>query len=208
MNLFKWKNKCEELQIDLEIYSRENKRLKSELKWMQSGFEDIFAYVKENFEQANWEEFAKDFGLCQYCGYNYENNNTSHFNWSHQECPKAVIQNCEDFIEEVGNGNSTRSLVQMLYDSIKHHGDMESRARSYFDSDCDGYIFEDIDGKEIEDFDEYLKESEKTIEDMVWDGIWSDGRDSINRQIVEYWIADHEENIGPIPPELRSDIWW
>ena len=206
MNLFKskneWKNKCEQLQ-------RENKRLKSQLKWMQSDFENMFEYVKEKVHRSvDWEEFAKDFNLCQYCGYNYENNNASHFDWSHQECPKALIQNCEDFIEEVGNGNSTRSLVQWLYDDIKGHGDMESRARSYFDNDCDYYIFEDIDGKGIEDFDEYLKESEKTIEDMVWAGIWSDGRDSINRQIVEYWIADHEENIGPIPPELRSDIWW
>ena len=44
MNLFKskneWKNKCEQLQ-------RENKRLKSQLKWMQSDFENMFEYVKE-----------------------------------------------------------------------------------------------------------------------------------------------------------------
>jgi hypothetical protein len=203
MNLFNWKNKCEKLQINLEREERENKRLKSELKWMRLDFENMFEYVKENFGQANWEEFAKDFNLCQYCGYNYESNSGSHFNWSHQECPQAFIQNCEDFIEEVGNGNSTRSLVQSLYDDIKRHGDMESRARNYHEM---REIWHEKDVNE--DFDEYLKESGNSIEDIVWDGLWSDGRDSINRQIVEYWIADHEENIGPIPPELRSDIWW
>ena len=54
-----------------------------------------------------------------------------------------------------------------------------------------------------EDFDEYLKVSDKTMEEVVMDGLWGyagDGRDYINRRIVDYWIQDYERDIGPLPP--------
>jgi hypothetical protein len=38
------------------------------------------------------------------------------------------------------------------------------------------------------------------------DGLWGYefplgwGRDYINRRIVDYWMQDYEQNIGPLPP--------
>ena len=107
------------------------------------------------------------------------------------------IKNCEDFITEVGNGNSTRSLIHSLFDEIKAHGDMESEARDFH------RVMLEFETEGVpEDFDEYLKVSDKSMEDVVMDGLWGygfDGRDYINRRIVDYWIQDFERDIGPVP---------
>ena len=126
------KNKCERLEYECERLEQQKDYYEGEYKHARSRLGYVFDYIKDENEDF-WKDMCKVFSLCPYCGYDEEVENESHFNWSDQECPKAVIKNCEDFIEEVGNGNSTRSLVQMLYDNIKSYGDMESRARSYHD---------------------------------------------------------------------------
>ena len=200
MNPFKLKKECERLEQQKDNYEREYKHARSRLGY-------VFDYIKDENEDF-WKDMCKVFSLCPYCGYDAEVENESHFNWSHQECPAAFIQNCEDWIDETGNGNSTRSIIRGLFDSIKSHGDMEAVARSYHEMRTRATNpYWRID---IEDFDEYLKESGDSIEDIVWDGLESDGRESANIRTVEYWITDYEENIQPIPSELRPlhGEWW
>jgi len=84
-----------------------------------------------------------------------------------------------------------------LFDEIKAHGDMESEARDFH------RVMLEFETEGVpEDFDEYLKVSDKSMEDVVMDGLWGygfDGRDYINRRIVDYWIQDFERDIGPVP---------
>jgi hypothetical protein len=172
--------------------------LERDLRRFQSDYDEVFDYIREQGE-VSWTETAKHFERCEHCGYDYNGPQAeSHFNWSHQECPVAFIKNCEEFINETGNGNSTRSLIHSLFDEIKAHGDMESEARDFH------YVMVDFETEGVpEDFDEYLKVSDKTMEEVVMDGLWGyagDGRDYINRRIVDYWIQDFERDIGPLPP--------
>lgn len=172
--------------------------LERDLRRLQSDYDQVFDYIRSE-GRVSWEQMARDFERCEHCGYDYNGNQAeSHFNWSHQECPVAFIKNCEDFITEVGNGNSTRSLIHSLFDEIKAHGDMESEAREFHN------VMVDFETEGVpEDFDEYLKVSGKTMEEVVMDGLWGyewDGRDYINRRIVDYWMQDYERDIGPLPP--------
>lgn len=195
------KNKCERLEYECERLEQQKDYYEREYKHARSRLGHVFEYIKDENEEL-WREMCKVFSLCPYCGYDEDVEGESHFNWSHQECPAAFIQNCQDWVDETGNGNSTRSVIQMLFDTIKSHGDMEAKARSYHE------LWVGHPTNEDPNFDEYLKESGNSIEDIVWDGLWSDGRDQANIRTVEYWIEDYEENIQPIPSELHSKIWW
>ena len=172
------------------------KRLEKDLQRLQEDYDYLIDYIRENGE-VTWEQMAKDFGRCKDCGYNYnEPQAESHFNWSHQECPVAFIQNCEDFVNGGGGGNSTRYLIQDLFDNIKSHGDMESEARSFHE------VLWDCRAEGVpEDFDEYLKVSGQTMEDFVWEKLWgyTDDLYYINTRIVEYWMDDYRRDIGPLP---------
>lgn len=172
--------------------------LERDLRRFQSDYDEVFNYIREAGE-VSWTQMARDFERCEHCGYDDNGPQAeSHFNWSHQECPVAFIKNCEDFIDETGNGNSTRSLIDSLFDEIKAHGDMELEARDIHDRMLE---FSE-EGEVPEDFDEYLKESGLSTEDVVMDGLWGYqyDRETLNRRIVDYWIQDYERDIGPLPP--------
>ena len=200
-----WKKRLTKNERDrisnLDQLHNKIENLERDLRRLQSDYDEVFNYIRSEGD-VSWNQMAGDFERCEHCGYDYNGPQAeSHFNWSHQECPVAFIKNCEDFITEVGNGNSTRSLIHSLFDEIKAHGDMESEARDFHNVMLD-FETEDI----PEDFDEYLKVSGKTMEEVVMDGLWGyewDGRDYINRRIVDYWMQDYERDIGPLP---RLDI--
>ena len=197
-----WKKRLTKNERDrisnLDQLHNKIENLERDLRRLQSDYDEVFNYIRSEGE-VSWTQMAGDFERCEHCGYDYNGPQAeSHFNWSHQECPVAFIKNCEDFITEVGNGNSTRSLIHSLFDEIKAHGDMESEARDFHN------VMLDFETEGIpEDFDEYLKVSGKTMEEVVMDGLWGyewDGRDYINRRIVDYWMQDYEQDIGPLPP--------
>ena len=197
-----WKKRLTKNERDrisnLDQLHNKIENLERDLRRLQSDYDEVFNYIRSEGD-VSWNQMAGDFERCEHCGYDYNGPQAeSHFNWSHQECPVAFIKNCEDFITEVGNGNSTRSLIHSLFDEIKAHGDMESEARDFHN------VMLDFETEGIpEDFDEYLKVSGKTMEEVVMDGLWGyewDGRDYINRRIVDYWMQDYEQDIGPLPP--------
>jgi len=192
-----WKKRLAKNDSNLDQLHKRIENLELDLRYAQECHQELFDYIRQEGE-VSWTETAKLFDRCEHCGYDYNGPQAeSHFNWSHQECPEAFIKNCEDFITEVGNGNSTRSLIQSLFDEIKAHGDMESEARDFH------RVMLEFENEGVpEDFDEYLKVSGKTMEDVVMDGLLGygfDGRDYINRRIVDYWIQDFERDIGPVP---------
>ncbi len=113
--MLKRKNK---LKQQVKFLESENKRLKNSNKWMRRHIKAMPVEIREwfidNGQEDEWQEFASDFELCHHCGFDYTNGEGHHENTD--VCPEAFRQMCDDFIDETGNGNSTRSLIWMLHD--------------------------------------------------------------------------------------------
>ena len=192
-----FKNKNKEA---IKYLERENKQLKHSVQWMEKQIRDTPVLIKEWFEnngqEAEWIEFAKDFELCEHCGFDYEGSVGGHHE-NTDRCPEAFREMCDDFIDETGNGNSTRSLIWMLHDDLMRHGD--ERVLAWVD-DYHRYLCESRQEDEI-DFDKWLaqqKEAGETLSSLLVAHLWTyeQNRECLNTWITELWIEDFEEETG------------
>ena len=122
-------------------------------------------------EEYDWEALADYYELCTSCGgipsANYVSN-TPFIDCESNNCDVAFELMCDDFIDEIGNGNTFRCLVGMLYDKIVEHGDTEA------------YL--------APEEDESILNSENPLISHL--NTW--GRKSLNSAIVGYWKQDRE----------------
>ena len=188
-----------ELKQQVKFLESENKRLQNSNKWMRRHIKDRPVEIREwfirNDQQDEWKEFASDFELCHHCGFDFVNGEGHHENTN--VCPDAFKQMCDDFIDETGNGNSTRSLIWMLHDDLVRRGDERvlEWVDDYHRQLCDF-------SEEIElDFDKWLaqqKEAGETLSSLLIDHLWTyeQNRECLNEWIVELWIEDFEEETG------------
>ena len=191
--MFKQRNKLKDKIKQLEY---DNKRLEKNNGWMRSYIEDMPVEIKEwfidNDQESNWLKFADDFEFCEHCGFDY-NRGEGHYNSS--TCPVAFKQMCDDFIDETGNGNSTRSLIWMLHDQLMSRGD--ERVLSWV-SDYHRYELLPFSEEKIElDFDKWLveqKDAGETLSSLLLSHLWTyeQNRQCLNEWIVELWTEDFE----------------
>ena len=191
--MFKQRNKLKDKIKQLEY---DNKRLEKDNRWMRSYVEDMPVMIKEwfidNDQESNWLKFADDFEFCEHCGFDYKRGE-GHYN--SDTCPVAFKQMCDDFIDETGNGNSTRSLIWMLHDRLMSRGD--ERVLSWV-SDYHRYQLLPFSEEEIElDFDKWLveqKEAGETLSSLLLSHLWTyeQNRQCLNEWLVELWTEDFE----------------
>ena len=138
----------------------------------------IIEMVREEGE-VSWYDIAEVFELCESCGGvsagNYSSD-TPFIECNSYNCDVAFKQMCDDFLSEVGNGNSTRNLMSQLYDLMKEHKALGDFAKAESD---------------------WLKESGESIagmsqEDLIWSSLNGYGRKRLNASIVAYWIQERE----------------
>lgn len=193
--------KKNKLKQRVNFLESENKRLQNSNKWMSQTIKSMPVEIREwfvdNGHHDKWRDFASDFELCEHCGFDYTNGEGHH---EHIDiCPVAFRQMCDDFIDETGNGNSTRSLIWMLHDDLMRRGD--ERVLSWVD-DYHRYLCESGQEEEIElDFDKWLaqqKESGETLSSLLVTHLWTyeQNRECLNEWIVELWIEDFEKETG------------
>ena len=195
--MLKRKNK---LKQQIKFLESENKRLQNSNNWMRRHIKEMPVEIREwfirNDQEDEWQEFASDFELCHHCGFDYTNGEGHH---EHTDvCPEAFRQMCDDFINETGNGNSTRSLIWMLHDDLMRRGDERvlEWVDDYHRQLCD-FSEDEIDL----DFDKWLakqKEAGETLSSLLIDHLWTyeQNRECLNEWIVELWIEDFEEETG------------
>lgn len=143
-----------------------------------SAEEIVREIIDELIEGRGWPSIADSYGLCHTCGGVPMGQGSSGYfkECDSNDCDEAFEKMCDDFISEVGNGNSTRCLMRMLYDSMEKHGDLERFAN-------EGRDFIEANGFDTKDM---------TQEDIIWerlDSYW-DNRRILNERIVEYWKQD------------------
>jgi len=130
-------------------------------------------------EEYDWEALAEHFELCASCGgipTGSYGSNTPFIECASDNCEVAFELMCDDFIDETGNGNSTRNLMGQLYDCMKEHNDLEAFATTER---------------------EWLKENDistkdMTEDDLIWSRLNSYDRSILNERIVDYWKQDRE----------------
>jgi hypothetical protein len=133
-------------------------------------------------EEMNWPAIADHYELCHSCGGVPQGNvynDMPFIECDPDGCDEAFEQMCEDFVDETGNGNSTRSLMRMLYDKMKEHDNLEEFAqeeRHFLGED-------DISTKDM------------TEEDLIWQRLDGFDRESLNYGIVHYWQLDREKEM-------------
>ena len=175
-------------------------RLELQLRHKRDDYDYILEYIKEEGE-VSWKQFAKDFERCEHCGYDYVDGE-GHYHYT-DVCPEAFSKMCEDFIDETGNGNSTRSLIRMLHDAIKDKGEgtMREWACDYHHQIHEGWYAESGEPEPEIDFDKWLKQQADEgykLEDLVWQYLWTyeTSREYLNTWITNFWIEDFEKETG------------
>tara|TARA_R110002074_G_scaffold394500_1_gene581959 strand:- start:374 stop:829 length:456 start_codon:yes stop_codon:yes gene_type:complete len=130
-------------------------------------------------EEITWGYVTDHYDLCHECGGMPAGNYVKGYGFKccdPNDCDIAFEQMCEDFIDETGNGNSTRCLMDSLYCAMKDHDDLEWFA------------------EQERDWLEGLGNNTKdmTQEDLIWHGLngYVDDRRILNERIVEYWRQD------------------
>lgn len=89
------------------------------------------------YEEYDWEALAEHFELCKSCGgipTGSYGKDTPFIECASDTCDEAFEKMCDDFISEVGNGNSTRNLQSQLYDLMKQNGELHEFARIQADN--------------------------------------------------------------------------
>ena len=130
-------------------------------------------------EKMDWPAIADHYELCHSCGgvpqWNvYED--MPFIECDSNDCDVAFEQMCEDFVDETGNGNSSRSLMRMLYDDMKKHDNLEAFAQEerHFLGEND------------------ISTKDMTEEGLIWQRLNGFDRESLNYGIVYYWQLDRE----------------
>ncbi len=193
---------------DLE---RENKKLKQKVQWMSRDLKQRPLEIKEwfvnNDQEAEWIEFAKDFELCEHCGFDETGGSGDYHHEYTDRCPEAFRQMCDDFIDETGNGNSTRCLIRMLHEEITDKGDERIlQWVDYYHHQKVESWYPELEEKWGEpepeiDFNKWLEQEAaegNTPENLLWDYLWTyeQNREILNEWITEFWIEDFEEETG------------
>ena len=135
---------------------------------------EIIQFVKD--ECPCWEALSDTFDLCHECGGiptgSYGDKHSIMFiECVSDNCDIAFERMCEDFIDETGNGNSTRYLMAHLYDLMKENNDLEA-----FALDEKKWL----EGNNIDTED-------MSQEDLIWGRLNSFDRSILNERIVDYW---------------------
>jgi hypothetical protein len=126
------------------------------------------------YEEYDWEALAEHFELCASCGgipTGSYGKDTPFIECASDNCDEAFELMCDDFISEVGNGNSTRNLQSQLYGLMKDHDALFEFA----DIEADNLKTHGIDTKQM------------TTDELVWSRLESYDRRTLNENIVEYW---------------------
>ncbi|MBT4407342.1 MAG: hypothetical protein HOC79_05650 [Euryarchaeota archaeon] len=130
-------------------------------------------------EEMDWEAIAEHYELCRSCGGiptgSYVSN-TPFIECESHNCDVAFELMCDDFIDETGNGNSTRNLMSQLYDCMKEHNDLEA--------------FATTEREWLEEND--ISTKDMMQEDLIWSRLNGFDRQMLNERIVEYWKQDRE----------------
>lgn len=129
--------------------------------------------------EVSWEALAEHFELCASCGgipTGSYGSDTPFVECESYNCDVAFEKMCDDFIDETGNGNSTRNLRWQLHDLMEEHKDLG-----------------DFSNEEAN----WLKDAGESIagmsqQDLIWSRLNSFDRLSLNTQIVEYWRKERE----------------
>jgi len=126
------------------------------------------------YEEYDWEALAEHFELCMSCGgipTGSYGKDTPFIECASDTCDEAFEKMCDDFIDETGNGNSTRNLQSQLYDLMKDHKALGDFARQ----EADVLKEHGIDTKQM------------TTDELVWSRLEGFDREMLNEYIVEYW---------------------
>ena len=197
------KERIKLLEDKIESLQKENRRMKKRIIEMPKLYKEWF---ENNDQEAEWIQFANHFDYCEHCGWDSSWAFESHSNYT-DVCPEAFRQMCEDFIDETGNGNSTRSLIRMLFNAIKDKGEgtMREWVYDYHHQICEGWYAESGEPEPEIDFDKWLKQQKPIsghplgpIADLLWKYLWTyeQNRECLNTWIVDFWIEDFEKDTG------------
>ena len=130
-------------------------------------------------EEMDWSAIAEHFELCHSCGGVPQGNvykDMPFIECDSDNCDRAFEQMCDDFVDETGNGNSTRYLMGELYDEMKDHDDLEAFAQS--------------ERRFLEGND--ISTKDMTQEDLIWQRLNGFERVMLNERIVGYWRDDRK----------------
>ena len=133
---------------------------------------EVIQFIKD--ECPSWEAISDMFELCHECGgipTGSYGKDTPFIECASDNCDTAFEIMCEDFVSEVGNGNSTGNLQSQLYDLMKENSQLHEFARI----EADNLKTHGIDTKHM------------TTDELVWSRLQSFDREMLNEYIVEYW---------------------
>ena len=148
------------------------------IKELKEQIQDIIKLL--SYEEMDWQAIAEHYELCRSCGGIPQGSYRSDMPFiecESENCDEAFELMCDDFIDETGNGNSTRNLMSQLYDLMKEHDNLEAFAqeeRQFLGGN-------DISTKDM------------TEEDLIWQRLNGFDRESLNHSIVHYWRLDREK---------------
>jgi len=126
------------------------------------------------YEEYDWKALAEHFELCASCGgipTGSYGKDTPFIECASDTCDEAFEKMCDDFIDETGNGNSTRNLQSQLYLLMKDHKALI-----------------DFASQEAHVLKEHgIDTIQMTTDELVWSRLEGFDRRMLNEYIVEYW---------------------